>query len=50
VRGWGGWRGAGGKYLEQQQTKKIEPALIKKKITYSSYIRKFRMELLQSHI
>ncbi len=38
------------RYLEQQQTKKIETALIKKKIKFSSYIRKFRMEQLQSHI
>jgi hypothetical protein len=26
------------------------PALLKKKIKFSSYIRKFRMEQLQSHI
>jgi hypothetical protein len=29
---------------------KIELALIKKKIKFSSYIRKFRVEQLQSHI
>ncbi len=36
--------------FESRHLSKMQNALIKKKIKFSSYIRKFRVEQLQSHI
>jgi hypothetical protein len=38
------------KFSCQTPFKALHPTLIKKKIKFSSYLKKFRMEQLQSHI
>jgi hypothetical protein len=42
--------GKGGRMCEEERKMGKESALIKKKVKFSSYIRKFRVEQLQSHI
>jgi len=42
--------GGGGALSERWRARGSASALIKKKISFSSYIRKFRMEQLQNHI